>query len=123
MLYLLSSSVRSLTSLMRLAIGLVIVVMLLLSPLARAHDFGTHFRNPEVKRSTARHTFAAHSHENTPERIAQNSLRLVALASIVTDRQITVAENFDAIPHLPLVRMLKRLKLNPAAQAESDPLL
>lgn len=108
---------------MRLAAGLVVVVMLLLFPITRACDLGTHFRNPEIRRSVARHTFVAHSPDKTPERIARNNLRPVVFAPIVTDRQITPAENFDAIPHVPLARMLNRLKLNPAGSGGLDPLL
>ena len=111
------------TSLMRLAAGLVVVVMLLLFPVTRAHDFGTHFRNPEVRRSIARHTFVAQSHDNIPERIAHTNLRPVVFTPIVTDRQIAPLENFDAIPHVTLARILKRLKLNPAGSGGTDPLL
>jgi len=114
---------RSPYSTIRVVASLVIVAMLLLFPASRAHDIGTHFRNPEIRRSTARHTFVAHSLDNTREQLAQNNLQPVVFAPIVTDRQPASLENFDAVPQMPLARLLSRLKLNPAGSGGSDPLL
>lgn len=117
------SRVRLLTALTQTAARLVVGVMLILFPATKAHDFGTHFRNPEVRRSVERHTFVAHSHDNTRERMAQNNLRTASFAPIETDRQIALLENFDAVPRVPISYLLNRLKLHPARSDRQDPLL
>ena len=97
--------------------------MLLLFPAAKAHDFGTHFRQPEVRRTAERHTSIARSDNNSQDRIAQSALLKQSFAPAKPDVKIVPRDNVDSTPEVFLARLLKRLKLNPSGLGGQDPLL
>jgi hypothetical protein len=120
---LLQSSIRSLKSLLRVVACVLSVAMLLSLVIAKSHNFGAHFRTPEVRRTTMRHTTAAHSYDSSCERVAHSNIQPARFAPIHLQREIIPLENFALASEVPLPRLLSRLKLNPAGSGGLDPLL
>jgi hypothetical protein len=116
----LSSAFNSLTAALHLAACVVGIAMLLSFPATRAHNFATHFRTPEVRRSVERNTFIAHGESSSPERIACSELLPTFFTPTETDRRITSPDNFALPSQVPLSRLLHRRKLNPARSNGPD---
>jgi hypothetical protein len=113
----------SLPAFLNIAACIVSVAMLLSFPATRFHNFPTHFRNPEVRRATERHTGVAPRTEKTPDAVAQSDLLPRFFAPVETAGKIVPADNFEAVSEVPLSRLLHRLKLNPCGSSGQDPLL
>ncbi len=101
----------------------VSMVMLLSFPAAKAHAFGTHFRNPEVRRTIERHTSIAHPDQNLQKGVAPTDTLPRFFIPIETVNKIVPLGDFESIPEVPLPRLLNRLKLNPSGSSGQDPLL
>ena len=117
----LSCKLDSLTAFLHVAACIVSVAMLLLFPAFQTHSFGPHFRNPEVRRATKRHTSIAHSDNRAEERIAQSGLLTKSFAPAEPDIKIVPRDNFNSPPEVSLARLLNRLKLNPPGSDGQDP--
>jgi hypothetical protein len=118
-----SSSLNSLTAFLQVAACIVSVAMLLLFPAAKVHNFGTHFRTPEVRRAIERHTFVAHSENNTHERVAQSVSLPAFFTPAESASKIVARDNFESPSEAPLTRLLKRRKLNSSGSGGQNPLL
>jgi hypothetical protein len=118
-----SSSLNTLTGFLHVAACIVSIAMLLSFPATRVHNFGTHFRTPEVRRAIERHSSVAHSHDNALDRVAQSDLLPMFFTPTETASKIVPLGNFEAASEVPLPRLLNRLKLNPAGSGGQDPLL
>jgi hypothetical protein len=119
----LSSSFDSLTAFLYFAACALSTVMLLSLPAARAHNFGAHFRTPEVRRAVERHTSIAHSDCDAPARVAKSHPLARFFAPTETAGNIVLADNFESASDVLLPRLLNRLKLNPSGSNGEDPLL
>lgn len=105
------------------AVLCVLGVLLLLSlAVPKSHSFGTHFRTPEVRQSTVRHIFAAHTYDTTCEHVTHDNLQPAPLTPIAINHYIEPLQNLASAPEILLVRPLSRLKLYRADSSE-DPLL
>jgi len=102
---------------------IVSVMMLLTFPAARLHSFEAHFRTPEVRRTTQRHTSVAYSHDDTCERATQNHLMPAFFVAPEPEPLATVWNSMAQPFEAPPLRILFRLKLNPSGSSGSDPLL
>jgi hypothetical protein len=117
-----SSSFDSLTAFLHVAACIISVAMLLSLPATKAHHFGSHFRTPEVRRATERHTSVAHSDNNTYE-VARSDLLPTFFTPTTTDSKIVPRDGFESLSEVPISRLLNRRKLNPSASGGQDPLL
>jgi hypothetical protein len=103
------------------------IAMLLSFPAAKVHSFRAHFRTPETRRVTDRHTFVAVEGQGANERIIKNDSQNGSLPSFFTPiESITKIDcncSFESPSEVPLLRLLNRLKLNPSGSSGSDPLL
>jgi hypothetical protein len=97
--------------------------MLLSFPVARAHNFGAHFRNPQVRRATERHSSIAHSDSGVPASITRGQLLPTFFAPIENRSRLVTRENLAPESHIPITRLLNRLKLNPSGSDGQVPLL
>jgi hypothetical protein len=118
-----TSRLDSLRGFLNIAACVVSVLMLLSFPATRFHNFPTHFRNPEVRRSTERHTAVAPANEKTQDAVAQSDLLPRFFAPIETAGKIVPAYDFQSISQIPPPHLLNRQKLNPSGSGPQDPLL
>jgi hypothetical protein len=118
-----SSNFHSLTAFLHVATCVISVAMLLSFPAASVHNFGTHFRAPEVRRAIERQTSVAQSDRTTQELVAQGDFLPMFLAPAATTAKILSRENFESPSNVPPSGLLKRRKLNPSGSGGEDPLL
>jgi hypothetical protein len=102
---------------------IVSVAMLLLFPAFQGRGFGPHFRNPEVRRATRRHTFVAHGDNNAEDSIAQTCRLTNPVAPVKSESKIVPRDDFELPPQVSIARLLNRMKLNPSGSGGQDPLL
>ncbi len=119
----LSSSLKSLSAFLRVAACIASVAMLLSFPATAVHNFGAHFRTPEVRRATERHTSVAHSDNDPHECVAQSGLLPTFFTPTATVSKIVPRDNFEPPSEVGLFRLLNRLKLNSSDSGGQDPLL
>ncbi len=117
------SATKALASFLHLVVCIVSLAMLLLVPATRVHNFGTHFRSPEVRRAAQRHTSIAHSDSNPNERIAESTPLPAFFTPTETFSNTIALDSFVSYAEVPVVRLLNRLKLNPSGSSGQDPLL
>jgi hypothetical protein len=117
------SATKALASFLHLAVCIVSLAMLLLVPATRVHNFGTHFRSPEVRRTVQRHISIAHGDSNAPERIGAGAPLPAFFTPTETFSKTVALDRFELHDEVPLVRLLNRLKLNPSGSSGQDPLL
>ena len=107
----------------RIAACIVSVTMLLSLPAARLHSFQAHFRTPEVRRTTQRHSSIAYSNDDTCERAIQNHPLPAFFVPVEPGHTIAARKIIEKPFEAPSLRILFRLKLNPSGSSGSDPLL
>ena len=106
--------------------GLCLVGMLTLVTFVtlQGHQFTDHFRAPEVRRSTERHTVLIESRNDASDKItvAQRLSRVPVVDAKSVTRPLG---QFDSsfVPTLPITRLLVRLKLGPSRSGGQDPLI
>jgi hypothetical protein len=111
------------TTLLKLAACVVSVLMLLVFPIRKAHQFTIHFRSPEVRRSIERHTPIAQPESEPAERIAHHAVLPTLLVPIDTGDAVKPVADFERSPQVSLSRLLLRLKLGSSRSGSQDPLL
>jgi hypothetical protein len=99
------------------------IVMLLSFPAGRLHSFGDHFRTPEVRRTTQRHTYVAAEGQRVQENAVRSDVLPTFFAPVETPVSLVSDRLFESPSEIPLVRLLNRLKLNPSGSSGQDPLL
>jgi hypothetical protein len=107
----------------RIAACIISVMMLLLFPAARFHSFQAHFRTPEVRRTTQRHTSVAYSHDDTCERAIVIRPLPISFVDSEPGQRITARNTVEKPFEAPRLRILSRLKFNPSGSSGPDPLL
>jgi hypothetical protein len=110
-------------SLLHAAACVVSVLMLLAFPMQRGHQYTSHLRTPEVRRSIERHTPIAHPEAGTAERIAYQAVMPAVLEPVQTRDALKPVANFDLFPQIPISHLLARLKLGSSRSGGQDPLL
>lgn len=117
-----SHCLNSLTAFLHAAACIVSIAMLLSFPAVTVHNFATHFRAPEVRRTAERHTSVVNSDEdNTRERVAQRDL--LPTFFVPTEPKTVPGDNLKLPSQVPLSRLLNRLKLSCRASRGQDPFL
>ena len=101
----------------------VSVVMLLLLPGAKLHSFQAHFRTPEVRRTTQRHTPVAYSNDDICESAVQNHPLPAFFVPAEPEHCTTARKTIGKPLQAPPLRIHFRLKLNPSSSSGPDPLL
>jgi hypothetical protein len=117
-----SSSFDSLTAFLHVAVCVVSVAMLLSFPAAKVHNFGAHFRTPEVRRSTERHTSVAQSEGTTDELVARAILFPTFFAPAESVGKIVPLDNFEPPSNAAQSRPPIRRKLCARGSGAQDPL-
>jgi hypothetical protein len=117
------SSALKAAGLLNLAACIVSVLMLLVFPMQRVHQYTNHFRAPEIRRSTLRHTPIAQRESGPAERIAHQAVLPALLVYVDTGDVVEPAANIEFASQVPLSRLLLRLKLGPSRSGGQDPLL
>ena len=102
---------------------MVSVLMLLAFPMQRVHQYTSHLRSPEVRRSIERHTPVAHSEAGTAERIAHQAVLPALLVHIDTGDVVEPAASTEFASQVPFSRLFLRLKLGSSRSGGQDPLL
>ncbi len=116
-------SIRSLAAFLHFTAGVIVIAMLFAFPATRNHDFATHFRTPEARRSMQRHIVTAHTRDGASERVAQSKIQPAIFVAIDAETTIAPIEDIDSFSRAPLSWLLHRLKLSPAGSGGQDPLL
>ena len=120
----LSSDIKKLTAILYLAVCGLSVAMLLLFPSTRLHNFGTHFRTPEVRRTIQSQTFLTQSDETCAHECAAESTPLPEFFTPAdTIRTPLESDGREVIVELPFARLLHRMRLNRSSSGAQDPLL
>jgi len=117
-----SSSFDSLTAFLHVAVCVVSVAMLLSFPASSVHNFGTHFRTPEVRRALERHTSVAQSEGTTDELVARTDLLPTFFTPAETVSKIVPLDNFEPPSEVALSSLLNRRKLGSRGSGGQDPL-
>ena len=113
----------SLKAFLHLTACILSVAMLLSFPATRLHDFGTHFRTPEVRRVTERQTCVAQNDHHAQERAVRSGLLPKFFIPTQTVSRIVLPDHFESRSEVSLPRLLNRLKLNRCGSSGPDPLL
>jgi hypothetical protein len=111
--------------LVRLAIGLFSLLMLATLPVQRAHQFETHYRTTQIRRTFERHAEVAHSDASVADKAAQEApvpSFLALVAPDVATGPIILVDRSDQFPHPQRAPHLRR-KLGPSASDGQDPLI
>jgi len=119
-----TTTVKRLTAFLYLTVCGLSVAMLLLFPSAKVHNFGTHFRTPEVRRTTQSHSFVTQSDETTAHERLDDSTPLPEFFTPVDAVQNPLAsDGREVTGEVPLVRLLHRMKLDSSGSGAQAPLL
>jgi hypothetical protein len=114
---------RKAISLMGGVVSLIGALMMFALPMQRAHQFTDHFRTREVRRTIERHTFLAQPEADPAERVAHIAILPALPVPVETCSNVKPLAAFEITPHVPLTRLLLRLKLGPSRASAQDPLL
>jgi hypothetical protein len=98
--------------------------MLLTFPANKPHNFHSHFRTPEVRRSIVRHTQLAQAEDSAAESVRHTALQpgIVPLLHIV-ETAVATTSNVELVPQALPTRLFLRLKLGFSLAGGEDPLL
>jgi hypothetical protein len=115
-------SARSLHGLARALLSLLTLTMLVSFPLTKDHDFNSHFRNAEIRRSVTRHTFISQPEDHTLRQAVRPDIRPISQI-LIEIRDDKPGVKFIVVPCRPVRRLLLRLKSGPPGAGGQDPLI
>ena len=119
-----TTSVKKLTAVLYLTVCGLSLAMLLLFPAAGMHSFGTHFRSPEVRRTTQSHSFFTQSDDaGVHERVAQTTPRPEFLTPVDAVLNTFRRDRTEFIPEISRACLLHRMRLDSSGSGAQDPLL
>ena len=107
---------------LHIAACIVSVAMLLLFPATRFHNYGAHFRAPEVRRSIERQTAVAQGAHDGQESIVRSGPMPPFFTPPAPISKVFAPQNYESIPQVPFTRLLNRWKLDSSGSGGSDPL-
>jgi hypothetical protein len=119
----LHSKTRKAARLLNLAVCVVSVLMMLAFPMRSAHQFGFHFRTPEVRRSIERNTAFANPEPKPSERIPYQAVRPALFVLVDTGDAPFPIAHVELSSNVDFPRLLLRLKLGSSRSGSQDPLL
>jgi hypothetical protein len=111
------------TRLISSAVCAVTLLMMLTFPISQGHQLTSHFRVPDVCRSTERRTPIAPPEAETAERIAHQAALPALPIPIIINEVVEPTANIELPPQVPLSRLLLRLKIGSSRSSSQDPLL
>lgn len=109
----------------RLALGLLSLVMLATLPVQRAHQFEAHYRPTQIRRTLERHAEVTHSDASVADKAAHEAPLLSFLTLVALDaaaRPIIRVDRSDQFPNPQRTPHL-HLKLGASASDGQDPLI
>jgi hypothetical protein len=104
------------------------LLVLIMSPIQRAHQFGAHYRTSEIRRDFGRHAYVAHSESNPSSNIVPDGTRppfpaWIKPVVVTLDQKRSAIRSADqAEVIVPLSCLLVRLKLGSPSSGNQDPL-
>jgi len=102
---------------------LLSVAVLLVSPSQKSHAFAEHFRNPEVRRTIARHSYFTQAEETSSDELAQVSREPTPFLPVIDcQKALRPIVTADVILHEAFPRQFLRLKLGSSPSNSQDPL-
>jgi hypothetical protein len=119
----LHSKTREAARLLNLAACVVSVLMMLAFPIRSAHQFESHLRNPEVRRSIERNTAVANPESKPSERISYRAVQPALFVLVNTGDASLPFANAKPFSYAVFPRLISRLKLGSSRSGGQDPLL
>jgi hypothetical protein len=103
------------------------LLVLIMSPIQRAHQFGAHYRTSEIRRDFGRHAYVAHSESNPSSNIVPDGARppfpaWIKPIVVTLDQRAAIRSAGRAEVIVPLSCLLVRLKLGSPSSGNQDPL-
>jgi hypothetical protein len=115
-----TSFLHLVTALSRLGAFLLAVAMLLSFAIVPSHNFTTHFRSPEVRRSVLRHTSVSPTHAQV--RLDPSPRRTEPVAAMQARPRTPHTEGVvEVATRDSIVEPLHRLKLGPHSDTDPEP--
>jgi len=108
----------------RLAVGLCSLLMLVMLPAQRPHQFAVHYRTTQFRRTLEQNACVADTEAGTSDRVAHEASlpSILVRLPVYPVRTVRISRINQIVTLTPLPRLLLRLKLRSSSDSQ-DPLV